>query len=79
MTTTITRLMVRMATASKVGQPNWNGVTTANDLAAATLAKSVLPSMKASAAPAYITSTCCKPSVASRAGGGISSTADADA
>ncbi|MNM71798.1 hypothetical protein D3C81_834730 [compost metagenome] len=54
MTTIITRLMVMMATRSKVGMPNWNGVTTANILALATLAKSALPSANAKAVPAMM-------------------------
>ena len=43
-TTSITMVMVRMATISNVGMPNWNGVTSAKVSAAATLAKLTLPS-----------------------------------
>ena len=54
MTTIITRLMVTMATTSKVGMPNWNGVTMAKALALATLAKSALPKANDRAVPAMM-------------------------
>ena len=56
-TTIITRVMVRISTGSKVGMPNWNGSTTSNQAALATLSKFIMPMAVASTLPTTMPSS----------------------
>ena len=50
-TTIITRVMVTIRTGSKIGVPKWNGGIGANQAAAATLSKCIIPSAAAMTPP----------------------------